>query len=216
MAYPIQRFVEAGFNVEAPLLPGHGTNWTDMNGVTWQQWVDALRAPLRDLQSRCRTVFVCGLSLGGGLLLLLASEGVSVAGMVLINHLAAVKTTPLVVLAPIVHYFVRSIPNIAGDIKEPGLVEPAYGRLCTYAGYQAILVAKEVQKRLPRITIPTLIFKSADDHVIPRESAESTFQKLGSVDKELVWLKNSYHVATMDYDKGPIMDKTLAFIEGRR
>ncbi len=216
MAYPIQRFVEAGFNVEAPLLPGHGTQWTDMRGITWQHWLDSLRAPLADLQSRCTHVFVFGLSLGGGLLLLLASEVPSISGLILVNHLASVKSTPIVVCAPIVHLLVPSLANIAGDIKEPGQIEPAYSRLCTFAGYQAILVAKEVPKRLSRITMPTLIFKSEEDHVIPHVSAHRTMELLGSVDKELVWLKNSYHVATMDYDKSIIMDKSLAFIEKRR
>jgi carboxylesterase len=212
MAYPIQRFVEAGFNVEAPLLPGHGTQWTNMRGITWQEWLGALREPLRSLQSRCKRVFVCGLSLGGGLALLLANEEPWLSGIILINHLATVKVTPLVLAAPVAKYFLRSIPNIAGDIKEPGHTEPAYTRLCTFAGHQAILVAKEIQKKLPQITVPTLILKSGDDHVVPRESAEVTLQKLGSAQKEIVWLNNSYHVATMDYDKEIIMQKSLEFV----
>ncbi len=212
MAYPIQRFVEAGFNVEAPLLPGHGTQWTNMRGVTWQQWLNALRAPLRDLQSRCKRVFVCGLSLGGGLALLLAKEDPSLSGIILINHLATMKMTPMVFLAPMAKYFLSSIPNIAGDIKEPGHTEPAYTRLSTFAGHQAILMAKEIQKRLPQIVTPALILKSSDDHVIPPMSAEVTLEKLGSSQKEIVWLHNSYHVATMDYDKEIIVQKSLEFV----
>jgi carboxylesterase len=208
-------FAAAGFNVEAPLLPGHGTHWNNMQGITWQEWLTALQAPLRDLQARCSHVFVFGLSLGGGLALLLARETPKLAGLVLVNHLASVKKTPLVMLAPIAHHIMKSVPNIANDIKAPGITEPAYPMLNSFAGHQAILVAKEVQLALPHIHTPTLIFKSREDHVIPISSAHITLKKLGSTQKEIVWLTNSYHVATMDFDKAIIAEKSLAFVHSQ-
>jgi carboxylesterase len=33
-----------------------------------------------------------------------------------------------------------------------------------------------------------------------------------STDKELVWLENSYHVATLDYDKQLIIERCVEFI----
>ncbi len=63
------------------------------------------------------------------------------------------------------------------------------------------------------ISQPFLIFKSIEDHVIPKISATYTMKKLGSKDKELIWLDNSYHVAPLDYDKELIVKKSIEFIE---
>lgn len=41
-------------------------------------------------------------------------------------------------------------------------------------------------------------------------------EKLGSEDKELVWLENSYHVATLDNDADLIAERTARFIHDHR
>ena len=40
----------AGFTVRCPLLPGHGTVWTDMNRTTWPDWYGAARTELLSLR----------------------------------------------------------------------------------------------------------------------------------------------------------------------
>ena len=40
-------------------------------------------------------------------------------------------------------------------------------------------------------------------------------ERIASVDKELVWLEKSYHVATLDYDKDLIAERTNAFIKAQ-
>ncbi len=70
-----------GWTVRLPLLPGHGTTWQDMNLTTWEDWYAEVEKALRDLQSRCTTVFVMGLSMGGSLTLRLAEQhGDAIAG----------------------------------------------------------------------------------------------------------------------------------------
>ena len=58
-----------------------------------------------------------------------------------------------------------------------------------------------------------LIFQSREDHIVPKISATYTMKKLGSKDKELIWLENSYHVAPLDYDKELIAKKSKEFID---
>ncbi|HMC38216.1 MAG TPA: hypothetical protein VKI19_01050, partial [Acidimicrobiales bacterium] len=48
-----QAFAAAGFAVELPLLPGHGTSIDDMSHTTWTDWSDAAEAAYRDLARRC-------------------------------------------------------------------------------------------------------------------------------------------------------------------
>jgi carboxylesterase len=65
---------------------------------------------------------------------------------------------------------------------------------------------KSVKMDWHKLTQPIIIFKSKDDHVIPIVSAQWTYDNLNSKTKKLVWLDNSYHVATMDYDKDIIIE----------
>jgi carboxylesterase len=212
MSYICESLIEAGYNVECPLLPGHGTRWEDMEGVYWWEWVMAMERSLAVLSRRCSKVFVCGLSLGGGIGLYMAAHHPELRGIFLFNHLCVMKKTLLVHLAPYIRHLVRSVDNISGDIKDPVPVEPAYPRLSSFAGCQTIDFTEHIQRKLKLVTVPLLVFKSREDHVIPFESATRTFEGVSSKDKELVCLDNSYHVVTMDHDKVAMMKKSLEFI----
>ena len=64
----------AGLSVRLPLLPGHGTEWQQMQITRWPDWYDCLERELLDLADQCERVFVMGLSMGGTLTLRLALE----------------------------------------------------------------------------------------------------------------------------------------------
>jgi len=212
MKYLSEQFADAGFNVELPNLSGHGTKWQDMNLTKYSDWINDLEKALKKLQDRCSKIFLCGLSLGGGLALCMAGKHPELAGIILINH-ASKFTDPRFWFVPIMRNFVKSIPAVASDIKDPNSKEIAYSRTPTNGIYEMLKMLKEVRKMLPNIIIPVLIFKSLEDHVVPKISATFTMKTLGSKDKELIWLENSYHVAPMDYDKELIVKTSIEFIE---
>ena len=56
------------------------------------------------------------------------------------------------------------------------------------------------------------MFKSREDHVIPIASTKYTFSNISSQQKKIIWLENSYHVATLDYDKDIIIKESFDFI----
>ena len=196
-------------SVRAPLLPGHGKTWEALSKVRWQDWEQEVLAAYDTLAREHPKVAVCGMSMGGTLACLVAARRKPVA-MVLMNHLMWLDQ-PLF-LAPLLRRLTTSLAPIAGDIKKPGVVEPAYDRLPTASIDEMRKLMKVVQPLLPGITIPTLIFKSREDHVIPAISATRTMDQLGSTQKELVWLDNSYHVATLDYDGPLIIERSAQFL----
>ena len=65
---------------------------------------------------------------------------------------------------------------------------------------------------LGRITCPALVIQSRDDHVVKPANARLIASSLGSGRVELLWLDNSYHVATLDHDAGLIAERTVGFI----
>ena len=212
MMFLAEHFANAGFNVELPGLTGHGTKWQDMNDLKYTDWIKDLETALAKLKKRCSKLFLCGLSLGGGLALFLSGKHPEIAGTILINH-ASKFTNPKFWFVPIIRKFVKSVPAVASDIKDPNSKEIAYDRTPTNGIYEMLKMLKEVKKIQPEIVMPILIFKSKEDHVVPRISATFTMKKLGSKDKELIWLENSYHVAPLDYDKELIAKRSIEFIK---
>ena len=75
-----------GYTVRVPLLPGHGTTPEDLNEVKWQEWPDKVTKELRELQKSCDTIFLIGLSMGGGTVLNVAeSNNDVIKGVILVN-----------------------------------------------------------------------------------------------------------------------------------
>ena len=54
----------AGFAVELPLLPGHGTSLDDMMATRFPDWSAAVEAHFLELSGRTDSVVVAGLSMG--------------------------------------------------------------------------------------------------------------------------------------------------------
>ena len=64
-----------------------------------------------------------------------------------------------------------------------------------------IALMDQVRKDLTKVTVPTLIISSIVDNVVPPENSKEIYYSISSEDKSIIFLKNSYHVATLDNDK---------------
>src|SRR5579863_756488 len=82
-----EAFADAGFSVDLPLLPGHGTSVEDMLQTSWDDWSSAAEAAYESLAARCDRTLVAGLSMGGTLSLWLASRHPELGGVVVVNPL---------------------------------------------------------------------------------------------------------------------------------
>jgi carboxylesterase len=201
-----------GRSVLVPRLPGHGTSVGDMQRTTSDDWVHEAEMSLRGLQERCHTVFVCGLSMGGTIALDLAARfGDAIAGVVIVNS-PVLKVDPREALAPLLGRLPLALKGVSNDIADPAAKELAYTKVPTRAAYSFLKWRETVRARLADVKSPLLVFKSRDDHVVPAQNGQYVLDNVGSADKELVWLEKSYHVATLDYDRELIFDKTNEFI----
>src|SRR5690349_24677546 len=75
-----EAFAAAGFTVELPLLPGHGTSLDDMLTTTWHDWSGAADTAYQELAARCSSVVVAGLSMGGTITAWLAARHPEIVG----------------------------------------------------------------------------------------------------------------------------------------
>ncbi len=207
-----QRLADVGFTVRLPRLPGHGTTWQEMNRTTWEDWYAEVDRAFAELASRCRSVVVGGLSMGGTLVTRLAEDhGAAVSGLVLVNPAYKVEDVRLKAL-PILKHLVPSLPGISNDIKKPGQDEGAYDRTPLKALHSQVLAWADVVRDLPSVTQPILLLRSAEDHVVPASSSALLLSRVSSTDVTETVLPDSYHVATLDNDADTIVEQSIAFV----
>ena len=207
---PMGRWLaDRGISVVGPRLPGHGTSWENLEGTTWQDWERESEAALLELTGRCNAVIAVGLSMGGAMTLHLAAKyPAKVNGVVAVNPDVR---RPELALAPVVRLFTRTSKGVGNDIKKPGQDEIVYDRVPLKAAIQLGKFYRNVQRELPSVRQPLLVFSSREDHVARPANSRYVMQHAGSAQKELVPLTNSYHVATLDYDAELIFERTLQF-----
>ena len=208
-----EAIANAGYTVELPRLPGHGTTVEDMMTTNWSDWSSASDAAYRELATRCDRVAVVGLSMGGGLTAFVAEEHPDVAALVFINALVKPPVQEMRDgLKGLLDAGMETMESIGSDIKKDGSQEASYNATplaCAASLFDGI---EKVWERLDTISAPTLILSSREDHVVSSDNSEDLARIVtGSV--EHIWLEDSYHVATLDNDASLVEAHTVRFLD---
>jgi carboxylesterase len=208
------RLVEAGCTVALPLLTGHGRTPEALERALWTDWTADVEKAYAWLVERTDKVCVFGLSMGGTLALWLGERHPEMTGLILVN---ALLRHPQELVMRVVGRigFPRWVKAVGNDIKRAGEDERAYDRVPSRATRQLALLLAAVRADLGLVGCPVLLFSSVDDHVVPPKNQREILAGIGSVDKKMIELTDSYHVATMDNDKELIFAKALEFIAVR-
>lgn len=200
-----------GLTVRCPRLPGHGTDWREMNRTTWHDWYGAVDTALAEVAARCATVVVGGLSMGGALALRLAQEhGSAISGLVVVNPSVLTLRREMSLL-PVLSKVVPSFPPVGNDIQKRGVTELAYDRTPLRAANSLRDLWRTVRGDLAKITQPVLLYRSAVDHVVESASSQLVLSSIRSDDATEVVLHDSYHVATLDNDAPTIFAGSVEF-----
>ncbi len=190
----------AGFTVELPLLPGHGTSLEDMVPTRWEDWSGAAEAQFQALAARCDHIAVVGLSMGGALACWLAERHPHLSGIALVNPLVHAPGEDVRSgLRGLLDADVATLDAIGSDIKKEGQVEASYPGTPVAALLSLLEAADDVEARLADIHCPVLVLSSREDHVVESVSGDTVEARV-SGPVERVWLEDSYHVATLDND----------------
>ncbi len=201
-----------GFTVVGPRLKGHGTNMQDHAKSTALDWIHSIEESLIWLEQRTSKVFFAGLSMGGMFSLYFAATRPNrIRGLIPINACVFLDNPDLARLvfdpnAP------ATVPGVGSDIKAEGIEELVYPEVPVPAVKDFMALMHVTDDLLPTVSAPALILQSTEDHVVPPANGPHILERLGSSDKQLLWLENSYHVATLDNDKDLIAEQTINFI----
>jgi carboxylesterase len=217
---PLGEYLAAqGLPVRGARLAGHGTTPEDLERQRWPDWVASAMAGLAELRRACSRVCVVGIS-GGGIVALYLATIAPLDGLV-------VMSAPVLVgdwhwrLLPIAQHFVRWVRDSRCDLTDPTAKATYYPHPATYdrKPVAALVSVGELQtlvrRRLPRITVPTLMIYGRHDRTISLGDADYLLTHLGSPDKQLVWFANSGHGLVVDSEKEKVWQTVHGWIEER-
>jgi carboxylesterase len=207
-----EALADAGFAVEMPRLPGHGTSVEDLAETGWDDWLTEAERALGDVRSRTPggKVVVVGLSMGGALAAALAQGHPELAGIVLINAPVAPPPELAASVEEMMAGGMEVIDSIGGDIADPDADEASYDATPLRPLVTMLMAGNDVRDRLGDIGQPTLLITSRQDHVVSPTDSD-VFAEGISGPVERLWLEKSFHVATLDYDRAEVEHRTVEF-----
>jgi carboxylesterase len=212
MRYLGEQLHGAGFTVIGPRLKGHGTSPAAMAKTTAQDWIDSVDEALAELRKSCTQIFMTGLSMGGTLTLYTAAKHADVIrGVIPINGVVHIDNPDMAGIA-FDRAMPANVPGISSDVKAPDIKELAYAEVPVSAFRQVYALAAVTRDLLAKIQCPVLVMQSREDHVVKPANGPLIVAGVGSNSVELLWLEDSYHVATIDNDRQLIAQRAIAFI----
>ena len=218
------------YTVLVTLLKGHNTYVKKLRETTWHDWYDSVERDFDFLSKRCNKIYVVGLSMGATLSMhLVANKKISKIKRLILLSPAIFYVSVLARLTPYLRYIKKygtknysnyypgrkeSFFDIA-DEKELNK-RIAYKKVPLKSVASALDLIRIVKKEMKDIRVPTLIIHSVNDHTIKPESSKYIYDRLNvsQEEKRLVYLKNSGHVITIDFDKKIVFKEILDFIKG--
>ncbi|MDP2940721.1 MAG: alpha/beta fold hydrolase [Candidatus Omnitrophota bacterium] len=234
---------KAGYTVFCNTLPRHCSSLDELKRVTWQEIAACCVEDFRKVKKEYAKVFVSGISMGALMAIHLAylfprevSGIVALAPTLFYDGWALPKTKVLMNIFWHIP-FVRNNINIreswpyglkdeesrenierfyknakAGVDSKKNILfgSPFFPMACLYQHNLFIRVAK---KELPEIKTPILILHSNADDMVSIRNAKYVYSHIGSSDKTLIPLYDSYHMITIDKDKDLVAQEARNFMD---
>lgn len=227
-----RRLNKAGFQTHLPLLAGHGVSPNALRATNWQDWYASVRAELLPMLDQYERVSVAGLCMGALLTLKLAEEfGKRLQSISLISPTMFFDgwaqpwyrfILPFVVYSPL-RYLLNLPERPPFGIKNERLRsrleqqihqgQAHYTETPIVAVYEVMkLVDTLSPKILGEIFTPTILFHALEDEVASPKTPLFIKQHLGAKDTQIVWLEDSYHMATLDNQRDRIAKRLIKYL----
>lgn len=213
---------QKGFLVKAPLLAGHGENLAQLSHTSWKDWYATVVENFESLRSEAGEIYFAGLSMGALLGLKLATDkGEAIKGLALLGIPFRVRPLFRCLVIPAVRYtplrfFVRSVAkNFEKSVLDPEGRKQyranSIARMPAHGVFETQKLKWIVEKDLSKITQPLLLIHGQKDHLADPKGLFEIKVKVSSALVDIVMLKNSAHVLTVDYEKKEAAQRVADF-----
>src|SRR6266480_2771061 len=191
MHYMKDALVADGYTVSAPLLPGRGTQPSDMFNLCWEDWMSAALDSYDELARDHENVVVGGLSAGA----------TTALGM----------GNPIAYLAPYVWRVIKQVPSPASDLVDLNAGAKCYDPAPVRAVAELIHGIGLVRRRLGEIRCPALVAHAVSDRLVPVRYARDLAGRLGGPVTTL-FLEGTGHAITVDARRRDLAEASIAFL----
>ncbi len=227
----------AGFTVYGMQLAGHCGNVEDLLATGWRDWYTSVEEAADAMRNKVDHLFVGGLSMGALLALKLAAErpdqidGVGVYGATFrYDGWSIPRLARLSFMLPLLkklgigrnRHFMEQPPYgirderlraqistamLSGDSAAAGLPGNPWYSLAEMHG-----LAADVRRQLSQVTAPCLVAHASEDDIASLKNAELVMRQV-SAPAELLLLKDSYHMITIDKERRTLIERSAAFFD---
>lgn len=233
---------KAGYNVLCNALPRHCSSLGELRKVTWQEIVKNAQNDLDFLNKQFLNVSIVGLSMGALVGIHLSYKFpekvhslVALAPTIFYDGWAVHKGRFLMSIGWHIP-FLRNRINIreswpyglkdeymrnvierfyknskASEFNDKVLLfgSPFFPIACLY---QHNLFAKFIKNEIPQVKNPILIIHAKEDDMVSIKNSEYIYKNIGSSDKKMIILEDSYHMITIDKEKRKVSQETIDFL----
>ncbi|MBV8467000.1 MAG: alpha/beta fold hydrolase [Burkholderiales bacterium] len=229
-----QALERQGAQVFTPSLEGYSYT-PGMSASKWQEWLEAARRELYAYTDAHGPVVLGGLCVGAAIAMALAAEEPKrVAGLVLLSPTLFydgwglsrwLNLRHIGYHLPFLAKWIRiderepyGVKNpqirkwIAREMRQQSLSSAGAAKLPLWAIREAERLMKHVCKALPTIRAQSLILHAREDEVASLKTPHYIMQTMGTRDKKLVVLENSYHMITLDNDRHTVVREMAEFL----
>jgi carboxylesterase len=216
----LDRVAQEGYALDAALLPGHGTAVEQLQDVTFDGWVSAVRARAEAAAERLGRVVLLGFSLGSLVAMQIASEKPPwLAGLVVLGNALTLKPHSSVPLA-LWRLTGRPMPDLyllkprAGDLVDTAAMNAilTYDRHPLRAALEVYLAGPRVRDVVGHIACPALILHGRRDAVCSWRNATWLAERIGSRDVTVRIFERSAHVVCCDVERDEVGREVAAFL----
>ncbi len=197
-----------GFDVDTPILPGHGDIIERRKmrvQANWQEWIKAGEQAVKNMLETHEEVYVVGFSMGG---------------MIAIYLAAKYPLKKLVLLSASAFYM--NIGRFFGNLKQMRAKEHWSRYLYKIkntplnATLQFQRLVKELFPYIKSVHTPTLIIQGELDDLVDPKSAKYIYDTISSKEKYIHFLPRSKHVICLDVEKETVVTLVNQFLlEGK-
>lgn len=211
------RLWRKGYWVYGLRLPGHGTSSRDLAGRTHGEWIEAVEEAYVLMRSVCRSVVLCGVSVGASLALEAASRIDDVAGAVAVSPPLKLQDYSTNFM-PNTDTWKRIVKKWRGGQEEQFFEFIADNPHVNYRKnpYAGILqvgdLLDQVESRLTEVKCPVLIVQSDNNPVINEASSRKVYERLQSEEKQFVLFSFDRHVLINGDGAGKVLQAITSFV----